>query len=225
MRIFVMAVGIFILLLVKDVFAKTDLSKLAGKQIYRDVPAKNETAYDESYQGNVYRLICYSEYIMEIKSIGFQGKNGEIFGESVHVLRRDFWDDGNWKEWSKRTQIEKLIGKKIYRIKKCGVDRSYMDGPRELLDIDDDNLIISPGIIYEDSVKLPRNFWDDGNWKEWGEKQRRLVCVERTGVEVVHSVEDSQYRCVKCGRTLKVGMGSDNYYCVKCKIAFNIEEK
>ena len=104
MRFFILAVAMFTLLLVEDISANTDLSKLAGKQIYREFPVKNEIEYDESYQGNIYRLIYYNENIMQIKSIGFIGKNGEVFGEVVYTLGRNLWDDGNWKEWKQTEQ-------------------------------------------------------------------------------------------------------------------------
>lgn len=89
MRFFIMIVGMFILLLVKDVFAETDLSKLAGKQIYRDVPAKNEKEFSMEFIGKPFQLIYYSSCLMEL-----QGSEGRRF-----VIKRDLWDDGNWKLW------------------------------------------------------------------------------------------------------------------------------
>ena len=70
-----------------------ELESLAGKQIYRDVPVKTNTAYNESHMNTVYKLFAYDKHTITIEK-----------DENQFMLGREFWDDGNWKEWK---QIKK----------------------------------------------------------------------------------------------------------------------
>lgn len=70
------------------------LKHLAGKMIYRDVPAQNETQFSKEYTEECYELFSYNENIMELKNSN----------KKSIILERSLWDDGNWKEWAGRKQ-------------------------------------------------------------------------------------------------------------------------
>ena len=148
---------VLVLLFASVGICNTDLSKLAGKQIYRDIPAKNKSEFSMEFVGKSYQLIYYNDTLIELKDL-----DGRTF-----IRGRDLWDDGNWKLWDDRTQIRNLIGKKIYRTVPCKGDKSYINDPRKLLEVKDNDLILSGWKEDEEPIKLSRSKWDDGNWIEF----------------------------------------------------------
>lgn len=74
------------------------LKGLAGKTIYRDVPAQNETEFSKEYMNEPYELFSYNESIMELKNSD----------KKSIILEKDLWDDGNWKEWKKDIRCDSV---------------------------------------------------------------------------------------------------------------------
>lgn len=66
----------------------TQLEYLAGKIIYRDVPARNKTEFSKEYMNEYYELFSYNENLMELKDSN----------KKSIILARSLWDDGNWKD-------------------------------------------------------------------------------------------------------------------------------
>ena len=250
MKKYILAVVLF-LLFVSVGFCNTDLSKLAGKQIYRDVPVNSKSFFSKEYMNIKYELYSYDDSYIELKQI-----EGIEYGKKI-LLSRSLWDDGNWKEeilsrvdkfiethscahntkYSKTIiSLKSLIGKKIYRTRAYGIDdyhvidKSYMDEPRRLIDITCKYIILESDITnpVEKSIKLDRDQWDDGYWEEWREAKRLLVreLVGNETAGLTLSDWTSSYHCVVCGGNLiTVWNRNVTWYCSQCKKHFNIEKK
>ena len=233
---------LFVVVSISVCNANTDLSKLAGKQIYRDVPVRGKSFFSKEYMNIKYELYSYNDSYIEIKQL-----EGIEYGKSI-ILNRSLWDDGKWKLWDDHTMIKNLIGKKIHRTKPCEGDKSYINDLRILLDVKDNDLILSGWNWSEDkeTIKLSRSKWDDGNWKEystdkfliygnvvvgtWKEEKKpeRILVRELIGSEAVGlspSRYISEYHCVECGEKIALV-----YYCItiykcnKCKKYFDINK-
>ena len=74
------------------------LKKLAGKMIYREVSAQNETEFSKEYINEPYELYSYDENIISLKNSD----------KKIIILGRSLWDDGNWKEWNKQP-VDKVV--------------------------------------------------------------------------------------------------------------------
>ena len=88
-----------VLLFVSVGFCNTDLSKLAGKQIYRDVSVNSKLFFSKEYMNIKYELYSYSDTLVELKQ-----KEGIEYGKMI-ILSRPLWDDGNWKEWREAKRL------------------------------------------------------------------------------------------------------------------------
>ena len=88
MKKFVLIGLIIVLSKLSFVYADSaQLKKLAGKMIYRNVPAQNETEFSKEYMNEYYELFSYNKSLMELK---------DSSKKSI-TLARSLWDDGNWK--------------------------------------------------------------------------------------------------------------------------------
>lgn len=109
------------------------LKDLAGKTIYRDVPARNVEEFSKEYMNEPYELFSYNESIMELKDAN----------KKSIILDRDLWDDGNWKEYVETTW-RREAGSETFKIR---FDFKFGDKVRTTDEYNENFHVPYPGIV------------------------------------------------------------------------------
>ena len=243
MKKYILAVALF-LSFVSVGFCNTDLSKLAGKQIYRDVPVNSKSFFSKEYMNIKYELHSYSDTLLELKQL-----EGIEYGKKI-VLFRSLWDDGNWKEytidrydtryyfWSTgpaSKASEFYDGEKVWDVLR---GRGIVEEVKNGNDTMSIKVKLDTGLIlfyhengsYDDK-EVRRlypietksiNFTLEKLFPE--KKQERLLVRELIGTETFHTIHyaETEYNCVRCGKSLV--LNPVGYYCLSCKTGFHIEK-
>lgn len=188
------------------------LKYLAGRTIYREVPAQNETEFSKEYMNEPYELFSYNKTLMELKD---SNKKSIILG-------RNLWDDGNWKELVGVNVYDLKIGDKVRTTSEYNKNFSDLGVIGKITDI----VTVPYPHPLNKVATLDNGMKLDTDWLEkYDTKQKLIIANESNETIYLMVVEEANYYCVGCRKLLYKNLSLSEYYCDHCKKKWDIKEK